>query len=54
MTGKLGYTCPKCKHGHRFGAWVHAHCHVQIIHTCACGARNIIDNLKCVGTEEKK
>ncbi len=47
-----GYKCPKCNRRNQFSLWVYAHAHEQIIHTCECGARNIIDDLKCVGTEE--
>lgn len=54
MSGLLpnGYKCPKCKKKNVFSSWVYAHVYIQIIHTCNCGARNIIDALKCVGTEE--
>lgn len=49
-----GYKCPRCKRRHKFSAWVYAHAHVEIIHTCECRARNIIYNFQCTGTEEKK
>ncbi len=48
-----GYTCPKCNVKNAFSSWVYAHAHVGIIHTCVCGAKNIIDKLKCTGTQEK-
>lgn len=52
MPGLLpeGYTCPKCERENTYSSWVYAHTHEEIVHTCECGAKNIIYDLECTGT----
>lgn len=46
MSEKLpkGYECKACGKFHRFGAWVYAHTHVNLTHTCDCGQKHTIIN----------
>ena len=44
-----GYDCPVCDMSHTFAAYVYAHTHVDLIHTCDdCGAENLIRNMKLI------
>lgn len=35
-----GFTCTECKKWHMFGVYVAAHAHVELVHTCDCGAKH--------------
>lgn len=48
-----GFTCSTCDTFHEFSAYVYAHTHVELTHTCdQCGAQHSILNL--VATQTKK
>lgn len=48
-----GYTCA-CGKFHRYTAWVYAHAHINIQHTCKCGRVNIIHRYVVIETIELK
>lgn len=52
--GASGFVCTKCKKWHAFGAYVMAHCHIELTHTCGCGARHTVLDLKVERQEEDR
>lgn len=45
-----GYACG-CETYHEFPPYVYAHTHVELVHACTCGRRNVILDARIIATE---